>query len=222
MPGRTSALHRLALVAATAAAADLVSKALAVALLGERVVPVAGPLSLSLIYNTGSAGGVSLGAYTWLLNVGATAVAMLLAVMVCRAAAAFDRGAPVALGLVVGGALGNLASLVVPPAGVADFLALDFGQGGIVLNFADVAAYVGIALSMRTALRLVAALRIEQRTARHVQPLPARRRIADMAVEIPLVVEGALADAPARTPPAPRGRRAPDDAPAERERRAEM
>lgn len=106
MPGRTSALHRLALVAATAAAADLVSKALAVAMLGERVVPVAGPLSLSLIYNTGSAGGVSLGAYTWLLNVAATTVTMVLAVTVCRAAAAFDRGAPVALGLVVGGALG--------------------------------------------------------------------------------------------------------------------
>lgn len=200
MPDRSTPLVRLARVAAIAAAADLATKALAASLLAKRVVPVAGPLSLDLVYNTASAGGVSLGAHTWLINAVATALALVLAVAICRQVAAYDRRAPAALGLIAGGALGNLTSLLLPPDGVADFLAVAVGDGGLVINVADIAAYAGVALFARTGLRLVEVLRIERRApAMAVARAHAARHI-EREVEIPVVADAPLPRAPRPVP----------------------
>ena len=73
-----------------------------------------------------------------------------------------DRRAPLALGLILGGACGNLASLLVPPRGVVDFIALNWAAGhSLVLNVADVAAYTGLAMILRTGVIIAAALRRE-------------------------------------------------------------
>jgi hypothetical protein len=52
--------------------------------------------------------------------------------------------------------MGNLASLLGSSAGVPDFLALNDGRGGaLVFNLADVAAYLGIACSLRLVWTLI-------------------------------------------------------------------
>jgi lipoprotein signal peptidase len=226
VPDRSTPLARFALVAAAAAAADLATKALAARALADRVVPLGGPFSLDLAYNTGSAGGVSLGEQTWAINVLATAVALVLAAVICRPVAAHDRRAPVALGLIAGGALGNLTSLFLPPAGVADFLAVGVGGGGAIFNVADVAAYVGIALCARTGLRLVETLRIERRAPVVAAARMHAARHIERVVEIPVVADAPLPAAPRPADAPPARRRAPDDAPAREapreERRAEI
>jgi hypothetical protein len=74
----------------------------------------------------------------------------------CRDLARIDKDAPVALGLIVGGALGNLGSLLLHPAGVVDFIAVAVGDGEeLVLNGADLAAYGGLALLCRTVWRVI-------------------------------------------------------------------
>jgi hypothetical protein len=56
----------------------------------------------------------------------------------------------------VGGALGNLGSLLLHPAGVVDFIAVAVGEGEeLVLNGADLAAYGGLALLCRTVWRVI-------------------------------------------------------------------
>ncbi len=114
----------------------------------------------AVVHNQGAVFGLSLGAYTWQLNLILTLAAIGLVIPVSRDLARVDRGAPIALGLIVGGALGNLASLLLSPRGVIDFIAVSVGPTSeIVLNVADVAAYVGLALVIRTAFLIVAAIR---------------------------------------------------------------
>jgi lipoprotein signal peptidase len=67
-----------------------------------------------------------------------------------------DASAPATLGLVAGAGMGNLASLIGSRAGVPDFLAVSDGRGGaVVLNLADVAAYLGILCCLRLAWTVV-------------------------------------------------------------------
>jgi hypothetical protein len=101
-----------------------------------------------------------------------TIAAIAFVVAVSRDLSRVDRRAPLALGLIVGGATGNLASLILSPRGVVDFIAVDFtATAGIILNVADVAAYVGLALVLRTGFLIVAAMRRELRpSARAVRP----------------------------------------------------
>jgi lipoprotein signal peptidase len=196
VPARQSPLHRLALVALVVAAADLASKELAVALLAGRDVPLLGAWHLRLLHNTASAGGVWLGDQTWIINAVATLAALLLAVGFCRHIARVDSGAPFALGLIAGAAAGNLASLVIPPAGVPDFLAFRVDRGhDVVFNVADVAAYVGIVLGLRTVATLVAAARaprpapVSAKAAAVATVWAPRRAAAEVVVPIPLAVE---------------------------------
>ncbi|HYW32482.1 MAG TPA: signal peptidase II [Gemmatimonas sp.] len=164
-PGARSSFTVFVLVAITTMLADVVSKeAATVALANDRVVPLLERLSLFLVYNTGSAGGVMIGRYTWHLNVLATAAAIMLITSVANALIAVDRRATLALGLVAGGAAGNLASMLFGPAGVADFLAIQLaGDTTIVVNVADLALWGGALMLVPVAASLVSAIRVERR-----------------------------------------------------------
>jgi lipoprotein signal peptidase len=138
---------------------DVVSKSLAVGLWSGERYPLLGRLVLiDVVRNPLGAFSTSLGAYTWEINVGATAAAVVLAMAVCPRLARLDAIAPNALGMIAGAALGNLASLLTSPAGVPDFLAIVHGHGALVLNVADVAAYMGIFCCARLAWTLVRAV----------------------------------------------------------------
>ena len=163
-------MTRLARVALAVVAVDLSSKELADRLLAGSTVDLLPWVHLQVMHNLQGAFGWSAGAYTWQLNLALTMCAVVFVFPVAPDLARVDARSPQALGLIVGGALGNLASLVGPPAGVADFIALQWQPGhAVVLNFADVAAYLGLALIMRTGFRLIGAIRAEAREAAAVR-----------------------------------------------------
>lgn len=144
-----TAIRRYLGIAMAACGVDLLTKEIAVRSLGESgLVTLTERLSLTLVWNTGAAGGVSIGPYTWLLNVVITVLALGLVMSVVRAMAAVDARSTMALALVSGGALGNLASIVAGPRGVADFLAVRLTDDlTMVANVADLFLWVG-ALSL--------------------------------------------------------------------------
>ena len=148
-----------AAIAALVVAGDLGTKWLAVMLWsGETHSLLGGRMAIQVVYNTLGAFSTSLGHLTWEINVATTVMAILLATAVSSRLAALDASAPATLGLVAGAGMGNLASLLGSSAGVPDFLALNDGRGGaLVFNFADVAAYLGIAFSMRLVWTLLRA-----------------------------------------------------------------
>lgn len=181
---------RFTAVMVLVAGLDLLTKEIATLALGGGVVPIAGPLDFALVRNRGSAFGISLGTYTWQLNTIATVMALGLAAIAVRSLSAVDRLAPIALGLIAGAAAGNLASLLVPPAGVTDFLSLRLGtQGRLIMNLADIAAYSGLAMTTRSAVLLSRAIGAQ----RAVRPAFVR----EIEVPIPLAVEGIGSDLPA-------------------------
>jgi signal peptidase II len=158
---------RMRFVALTAvvAAADLLSKELAVRSLGSHgFVPISERYSLFVVFNTASAGGVEIGPYTWELNVLVTALAVGLIASVVRELALLDRRAMWALSLVAGGAVGNLLSMMFGPEGVADFLAVRVsGDTTIVANVADLALWAGAAMLVPVAMLLIRKVRAERR-----------------------------------------------------------
>ncbi len=147
-----------------AAAADLLTKQIAVASLGaDTVIQLFDRLSLLVVFNTGSAGGVMIGPYTWQLNVLVTLAALGLITMVAPSLIAIDRRARLALGLVAGGALGNLASMLFGPIGVADFIGLHLaGDTVMVMNVADLELWTGALMLMPVVLTLLRAIRAER------------------------------------------------------------
>ncbi|MEP7345943.1 MAG: signal peptidase II, partial [Gemmatimonadaceae bacterium] len=89
-----------------------------------------------------------------------TLCAIALMIPVSRDLARIDRWAPTALGLIVGAAFGNLTSLIFSSQGVVDFIAVRTGDASaLVLNVADIAAYVGLGMLVRTAFLLVDRIR---------------------------------------------------------------
>lgn len=132
---------------------DLVTKWLAVTLWsGERYPLIRGAIGIEVVHNPLGAFSTSLGPLTREINVAATLIAVLLAMAVCSRLARIDGAAPASLGLIAGAGVGNLMSLIGSTRGVPDFLALNDGRGGaLVLNLADVAAYIGIACCIRLA-----------------------------------------------------------------------
>ena len=122
---RRARLAATAAVAAAVVVADQVTKRLAVDHLSSGPVHLVGPLSLVLEYNTGVA--FSLGAGSgWPV---ALATVGLVGVLLALARAARRRITAVALGLVLGGALGNLADR------------LFGGHGGAVVDFVHLGAW---------------------------------------------------------------------------------
>ena len=157
---------RVSRIAALVAVGDLAAKAVAARLWAAESFRLTSFLSLSLVQNHDGAFGWSAGAYTWQLNLALTLAAVAFVIPVTRELSRIDPEAPVALGLILGGALGNLASLIAPPAGVGDFIALQVNPGhSVVLNVADLAAYAGLALILRTGFRIAGALLSEVRGA---------------------------------------------------------
>lgn len=166
MTDRHRHLGSLARVALLVAAADWITKGLATRFVQDDVV-LSERFRLTVVHNDGAAFGLSIGAYTWQLNLALTLAAIVFMIPVSRDLARIDRAAPRALGLIMGGAIGNLLSLVFTPEGVVDFFSIGFGSGSaLVLNVADIAAYVGLVLVARTAFLIVGEIR------KAARPLP--------------------------------------------------
>ena len=125
-------------IAAVVVAADQLSKWWAVERLSRGTVHVVGPLDFELSYNTGASFSLFTGATVWVALIAAALVAGLV-VLVWRAP---TRGRAAALGLVVGGALGNLADRAFRGhhGAVVDFVALHVWP---TFNLADAAIVVG-------------------------------------------------------------------------------
>jgi signal peptidase II len=128
-------------VAAFAILADQVTKSIAVAELGNGPVHVVGPFSFELTYNSGVAFSV---------GVGLTLPIILIAAVVVGGLVAFARHLPslpaaIALGLVLGGALGNLSDRLFRGHGgaVVDFIHSTFWP---TFNVADSCIVVGAIL----------------------------------------------------------------------------
>ena len=112
------------------------------------------------VLNDQAAFGIGLGTYTWEINVLVTLATILLIMRVCKDLAALDPWAPRILGLIAGAALGNLISLTLSPGGVPDFIALTiWGGREIVMNFADIAAYLGLVLIGKLVVSILRAMK---------------------------------------------------------------
>jgi lipoprotein signal peptidase len=156
----TRHLTWLSRIALLVAGGDLLTKATAKAFLAEDPTFFSDWLQFAVVHNEGGAFGWSAGIYTWQLNLAITLAAIVFMIPVTRDLARVDRSAPAALGLIVGGALGNLASLLTSPNGVVDFIVVHYSRyDGLVLNVADVAAYAGLAMILRTGFLIAIAIR---------------------------------------------------------------
>ena len=143
----------LGAVASVMVAADFATKELALATLAYRhdVTVIPGFLYFGLIRNSGAA--FSLGAdYTWIFPIVTIAVAIWIGVMARRL-----RSVPwaISLGLVLGGALGNLVDRIfrepAPFLGhVVDFVSVFQPGGGAfpIFNLADSSLSVGVVLAV--------------------------------------------------------------------------
>lgn len=151
-------------IAGAACMVDLLTKEVAVRALGDHgVVSLTERLSLTLVWNTGAAGGVTMGPYTWLINVVVTVLALGLVLSVVRPMAAVDPRATMALGLVSGGAVGNLLSIMAGPLGVADFIGIRLtADTTMVANVADFFLWAGALMLAPIGATLVRMARAER------------------------------------------------------------
>jgi signal peptidase II len=157
-PPRRPRLRLLLLLAAGVLLLDLVTKLVVVATIepGEDIRTLGGALYLTNLRNTGAAFSFAEG-FTVLFSLVAAAVVV---VIVRTARRLFSTGWAVALGLVLGGAVGNLIDRVFRDpgflrGGVVDFLSV-FGPDGEVwpvFNVADSAIVCGGVLGAFLALR---------------------------------------------------------------------
>lgn len=152
-PGRRRLVAGLVALAAIVLVLDQVTKAWALASLDEGVRhPVLGDLlGIQLLFNPGAALGLATGT-TWLLTI----VAIVVVVVIVRVSRRLgSRGWAVALGLLLGGALGNLTDRMIREPGVARGHVIDFIAYGdlFVGNVADIAIVVAAGLLMILSLR---------------------------------------------------------------------
>ena len=174
MPFRVNDQNRhlrvLALVAMLVASIDWLSKAVAARFVASEPLILGERLRFAVVHNAGTAFGLSAGTYTWQLNMALTMAAILLIIPVVRDLARIDPAASGALGLITGGAVGNFGSLLLGPPGVVDFISIGLGlHTELVVNFADIAAYLGLAMILRTGFLLVAEIRRTARPRRTLQ-----------------------------------------------------
>jgi signal peptidase II len=127
------------IVAAVVVVVDQLTTTWAVHRLARGPIHLLGPLSLRLGVNTGSAFGLAKG---WAPVIGALAVVAIV-VMVLASRRAHSDAMAVALGLVVGGAAGNLFDRLVRHyhGGVVDFIDLRYWP---TFNVADACITVGV------------------------------------------------------------------------------
>lgn len=131
--------------------ADFYTKKLAVAKLSHVPVSVLGDwLTFRLVYNPGAAFGLHVGEHSrWVFMVLALVALVVLGVMVFQTSSA-QRFRLVTLGLVCGGAVGNLIDRIRSPRGVVDFIDIWIGRfHWPTFNVADMAVSCGaIALAV--------------------------------------------------------------------------
>jgi len=134
--------------AAAVVAVDQLTKTWALRALRDGPIHVLGTLQLNLSFNTGAAFGLGKGLAP-LFMVGA--IAVLVAVIGFGRSAATTTAAVIALGLVVGGATGNLADRFLRDHGgaVVDFIDLQWWP---IFNVADAAITGGAALLILSGL----------------------------------------------------------------------
>jgi signal peptidase II len=131
---------------------DLITKLIAEAtLLRTPGVSVFGDwFQLRLVYNQGAAFGLHVGPYSRWIFFTVALVAVFVLTRMSRGGPPGDRFRQLALGLVAGGAIGNLIDRIRSPRGVVDFL--DVGVGALrwpTFNVADIAVSCGaIALAI--------------------------------------------------------------------------
>ncbi len=131
---------------------DLITKLIAEAtLLRTPGISVLGDwFQLRLVYNQGAAFGLHVGPYSRWIFFTIALVAVFVLTRMSRSSPVGDRFRQIALGLVAGGAIGNLIDRVRSPRGVVDFL--DVGVGALrwpTFNVADIAVSCGaIALAI--------------------------------------------------------------------------
>jgi len=136
-------------VAGSVTIADQLTKAWALNALDDGPVSLVWTLRLNLSYNSGAAFGVGRGLAPVLAPVG---ILLVLALLGFGRSSVTTRAGTVALGLVLGGAMGNLADRLVRHHGgsVVDFI--DF-QWWPVFNLADAAISCGVVLLLVTGWR---------------------------------------------------------------------
>ena len=135
--------------AAVVVAADVVSKYLAHTRLPLHLPRdvVGDVVRLTLSYNPGAAFGMHVGAASRAVFIILTAVILGFLWRLYRGTAPADRRRAVALGLVVGGALGNLVNRFWSVRGVVDFLDLGVGDRRFwTFNVADIGVTLGAVL----------------------------------------------------------------------------
>ena len=153
-------------VALLVALGDTFTKQIAMALVpagGTTLGVLPDRIRLLPVLNDQAAFGIGLGTYTWEINVIVTVATILLIMRVCKDLAAVDPWAPRILGLIAGAALGHLISLTLSPGGVPDFIAVTiWGGREIVMNFADIAAYLGLILIGKLVVSILRAMKERQ------------------------------------------------------------
>lgn len=130
--------------------ADVVTKYLAHTL----IVPYRPPreilgdaLRLTLLYNPGAAFGLHVGPFSRWVFLVLTVFALWVLARLYRETAPENRSRALALGLVCGGALGNLINRLWSSAGVVDFIDLGIGDARWpTFNVADIGVSVGAVL----------------------------------------------------------------------------
>ena len=120
---------------------------------GERIIRVAPVLNFALVMNRG----VSFGLFNTDASLNAVVFALIAALIVAALlvwlARARDRLLQVAIGLVVGGAVGNVVDRLLRGA-VVDFLDVHVGEWHwFIFNLADAAISVGVGLMVIDGLR---------------------------------------------------------------------
>ena len=131
---------------------DFITKLVAEsALLHTAAVSIFGDwFQLRLVYNRGAAFGLHVGPLSRWVFLGVAVVAIVVLARMSRSSPVGDRFRQVALGLVAGGAAGNLVDRIRSARGVVDFL--DVGIGTLrwpTFNVADIAVSCGaIALAL--------------------------------------------------------------------------
>ena len=130
--------------------ADAVTKSLAV----DRLIPQRLPhdvlgsaVRFTLVYNPGAAFGLHVGDYSRWIFTALTLVALAILARLYRGTVRGDEARLLALGLVCGGAVGNLLDRLRSGMGVVDFIDIGFGDSRWpTFNLADVAVTFGALL----------------------------------------------------------------------------
>ena len=133
------------IVGGTVVVLDLITKILAVRTLSRIPRPILGDwFTLQLVYNPGAAFGINAGQHSRWVFLGLALIALVVLGTMVRHTKASDFVRLTALGLVCGGAVGNLIDRVRNARGVIDFLDVGIGQHRWpTFNVADMAVTVG-------------------------------------------------------------------------------